>query len=90
MRYHVTDEKGHGREETRYYMICPVPDDLPDRSRWPGLKAIGIAISNTQRDGKDGNEIRYYILSKFSRRVASPTRCAATGGSRTVCIGNSM
>src|ERR1017187_9198157 len=35
-----TEEKGHGREETRYYSICPVPDDLPDRSRWAGLKAI--------------------------------------------------
>ena len=65
MRYHVTDEKGHGREETRYYMICHVPEDLPDRSRWTGLKAIGVAISDTQRDGKTVGENRYYILSKF-------------------------
>jgi hypothetical protein len=65
MRYYVTDEKGHGREESRYYMICSVPEDLPDRSRWPGLKAIGVAISDTQRDGKRGGENRYYILSKF-------------------------
>jgi predicted transposase YbfD/YdcC len=65
MRYHVTDEKGHGREETRYYMICPVPEDLPDRERWAGLKAIGVAISNTLRDGKNVGENRYYILSKF-------------------------
>ena len=46
-------------------MICPVPEDLPDRSRWSGLKAIGVAISDTQRDGKNVSEIRYYILSKF-------------------------
>ncbi len=65
MRYHVTDEKGHGREETRYYMICPVPEDLPDRARWTGLKAIGVAISDTQRDEKHFSENRYYILSKF-------------------------
>jgi predicted transposase YbfD/YdcC len=65
MRYHVTDEKGHGREEARYYMICPVPEDLPDRSRWIGLKAIGVAINVTQRDGKTVGENRYYILSKF-------------------------
>ena len=65
MRCHVTDEKGHGREEARYYMICPVPEDLPDRSRWIGLKAIGVAINVTQRDGKKVGENRYYILSKF-------------------------
>lgn len=65
MRYHTTDEKGHGRKETRHYMICPVPEDLPDCSRWPGLKAIGVAISITERDGKTVGENRYYILSKF-------------------------
>ncbi len=29
------------------------------------MKAIGIVISNTQRDGKDCSEVRYYILSKY-------------------------
>ena len=71
-----TEEDGHGREEKRYYYICPVPDYLPDRSRWAGLKAIGIAISETQRDGKDCNEVRYYILSKYlsGRRFAEAVR----------------
>lgn len=71
-----TEDKGHGREETRYYCVCPVPDDLPDRSRWVGLKAIGIAISETQRDGKLCNEVRYYILSKYlsGRRFAEAVR----------------
>lgn len=71
-----TAEKGHGREEVRSYFICPVPEDLPDRSRWPHLKAIGMAISNTQRDGKDCNELRYYILSKYvaARRFAEAVR----------------
>ena len=65
MRYHHTAEQGHGRTEFRYYHICPVPKDLPDRSRWADLKAIGVAISNTQREGKDCCEVRYYILSKY-------------------------
>ena len=64
-RHHETNEKGHGREEYRYYAICPVPQDLPDHSRWANLKAIGIAIGDTQRDGKNCCEIRYYILSKY-------------------------
>jgi len=76
MRCHVTDEKGHGREETRYYMICPIPEDLPDRSRWTGLKAIGVAVNETLRDGKRVGENRYYILSKFvaARRFADAVR----------------
>jgi predicted transposase YbfD/YdcC len=76
VRRHKTEEKRHGRETTRHYFICPVPEDLPDGSRWPHLKAIGIAISNTRRDGKDCNEVRYYILSKYlsARRFADAVR----------------
>ena len=76
VRRHETMEKGHGREETRWYYICPVPDNLPDGSRWAKLKAIGIAVNNTQRDGRDCNEVRYYILSKYlsGRRFAEAVR----------------
>ena len=71
-----TKEKGHGREERRYYMICPLPNTLPDRARWANLKAIGMTINNTQRDGKDCTELRYYILSKYvsARRFAEAVR----------------
>ena len=34
-RHYETHEKGHGREEHRYYFICPVPEDLPDRAAGP-------------------------------------------------------
>jgi predicted transposase YbfD/YdcC len=44
--------------------VCDVPDDLADRHRWPKLSAIGIAVSETTRDGKPCYEQRYYILSK--------------------------
>jgi predicted transposase YbfD/YdcC len=63
--YHLTEENGHGPKKARCYMICPGPEDLPDRSRWTGLKVIGVAISETQRDGKKVGENRYYVLSKF-------------------------
>jgi predicted transposase YbfD/YdcC len=76
VRRHQTEEKGHGREEIRNYFVCPVPEDLPDRSRWPLLKAIGIVISITQRDGKDCVAVRYYILSQYlsGRRFAEAVR----------------
>jgi predicted transposase YbfD/YdcC len=61
---HETKEHGHGRDEHRTYYVCDVPDDLPDRERWKGLKRIGIAISDTVRGGKPTDDVRYYILSK--------------------------
>jgi predicted transposase YbfD/YdcC len=76
VRHYQTHEKGHGREETRYYYLCPVPKDLPDRSRWTRLKAIGITVNITQRDGKESVEVRYYILSKYlsGKRFAEAVR----------------
>ena len=76
VRRHQTTEKGHGRQATRWYYVCPVPERLPDGTRWRNLKAIGIAVSNTQRDGKDCDETRYYILSKYlsGRRFAEAVR----------------
>ncbi len=65
VRRYETHEQEHGREDSRWYVICPLPENLPDRERWPNLKAIGIAIHNSTRDGKDCNEVRYYILSKY-------------------------
>jgi predicted transposase YbfD/YdcC len=76
VRRYETEEKGHGREEARAYFVCPVPEDLPDHLRWPGLKAIGLVISATIRNGHECNEVRYYILSKYlaARRFASAVR----------------
>jgi predicted transposase YbfD/YdcC len=61
---HETKEKGHGRVEHRTYFVCDVPEDLPDASRWKGLKQIGMAISDTVRDGKPCDDVRYYISSR--------------------------
>lgn len=76
VRRHETHEKGHGRVEERYYYLCPVPPDLPHRERWPGLKAIGLALNITQRDGKETIAIRHYIVSRYlsGRRFAEAVR----------------
>ena len=72
----ITNERGHGRIESRSYYVCPVPDDLPDRERWKGLAAIGVAINDTQRGAKHSDEVRYYILSKklSARKFAEAVR----------------
>lgn len=73
---HETEEKGHGRQEERYYYVCAVPKDLPDCARWPGLKAIGCAINITTQNGKETSEVRYYIMSKklSARRFGNGVR----------------
>src|SRR4051812_17448806 len=62
-RRHQTQETGHGREETRSYLQMPVPEDLPGRELWKGLKSIGVVVSECVRDGKETVEVRYYISS---------------------------
>src|SRR4051795_1617157 len=74
---HETKEKGHGRIEHRTYYVCDVPEDLPDRARWKGLKRIGVAISDTVRGGKSCDDVRYYILS---RRLSARSFGAAVRG----------
>jgi predicted transposase YbfD/YdcC len=62
-RQYETRDVGHGRQETRTYIQMPVPEDLPGRDEWAGLKSIGVVISECVRDGKVTDEVRYYISS---------------------------
>ena len=89
VRRHEAYDHGHGRDEMRFYFVCAVPDDLPDRERWPKLRAIGLAVNNTVRDGKEGIAFRYYILADSCRAGDSPRRCEAIEPSRIDCTGNS-
>lgn len=76
-RRHVTEEKGHGREEVRSYLQMPVPKDLPGLAKWKGMKTIGMATLICRRDGKETSEVRYYLSSltvgvkQFARAVRS-------------------
>src|SRR3954463_1442603 len=60
---HVTNEKGHGREEMRTYLQLPAPEDLPGKAQWKELKSIGVVTSSCLREGKETVEVRYYISS---------------------------
>ena len=62
-RQHVTEETGHGRQETRSYIQMPVPQSLPGLDLWKGLKSMGMVVSECLRNGKKTVEIRYYISS---------------------------
>lgn len=62
-RRYTTEEKSHGRQETRIYIQMPAPRDLPGFDLWKGLRSIGVVISRTLRDGREAIEVRYYISS---------------------------
>lgn len=63
VRRFVERETSHGRSDVRTYLQFPVPDDLPGRSRWKGLRTIGLAIRESVQDGVETCDVRYYICS---------------------------
>ena len=62
-REYITEEKGHGRIETRHYIQMPAPQTLPGFESWKNLKTIGVVIATCVRVGKETIEMRYYLSS---------------------------
>src|SRR5512135_297411 len=61
---HQTVETGHGRQETRTYVIFPAPEAVDPDGGWRDLGAVGMAITeSTDSQGHCRLEARYYILS---------------------------
>ncbi|WP_286762491.1 hypothetical protein [Rhodopirellula europaea] len=62
--------------DERSYYFYELSADLPDVSRWKGLQAVGMSISNTERRKGDEISVRYYIVSKMlpSEDFASAVR----------------
>lgn len=76
-RRHTTHDKAHGRVEERHYYSAPLPEALAALSeQWAGLKSIGQVITFTECDGKQTDEVRYYIssLPAQAKRFAQCTR----------------
>jgi predicted transposase YbfD/YdcC len=71
----TTADRGHGREETRVYLQLPVPEGLPGKSQWKGLRSLGVVTSLRKEGEKEGIEVRYYLsslpvdVSLFARAV---------------------
>jgi predicted transposase YbfD/YdcC len=61
---HQTVEAGHGRRETRTYVIFPATEAVDPDGLWRDLKAVGMAVTeSTDTQGRCRSEARYYILS---------------------------
>jgi predicted transposase YbfD/YdcC len=60
---YATEERGHGRHETRYYDIITDPADMPSRADWEGLRVIGMCYCECLRDGATTGDLRFFIGS---------------------------
>lgn len=60
-----TQERGHGRRETRHYHLVKVPTELAQKhAAFQGLRTLGMVFRERQvGDGPATGEVRYYISS---------------------------
>jgi predicted transposase YbfD/YdcC len=57
------DERGHGREERREYVVVRDLSKIRDRELWPDLNSLAMVHAERTIDGKTSSEARYYISS---------------------------
>lgn len=62
--YYRTDDKGHGRFETRHHWTTSHVDWLLETHQWPGFKSIGMVTSERTINGQTSSETRYFISSR--------------------------
>ena len=68
--------KGHGREDVVEYCQFEVPQSLPGRSKWKGLRTIGAATRTSRQSSKETIDVRLFLssLPLGVRRFASAVR----------------
>jgi predicted transposase YbfD/YdcC len=59
-----TKERGHGREETRSYLIVSEPAGIRKQDEWTNLKVIGMCRKEGTVAGKPFDEVHYFIGSR--------------------------
>jgi len=65
-RKHQASEKGHGRQDERYYVLAKIPRDASWKDAWPGATAVGMAVRMTEKsDGTKSGDVRYFITSCY-------------------------
>jgi predicted transposase YbfD/YdcC len=62
--YWGTEERGHGRQETRTYLIIKDPEGIRNQEAWPDLSVIGMCVREREVQGKRSEEVHYFIGSR--------------------------
>jgi predicted transposase YbfD/YdcC len=68
----TTTERGHGREETRSYIVVTNLESIRQRAEWANLQVIGMCHRERLVEGKQSDEVHYFIGS----RVLKAQQCA--------------
>lgn len=61
---HQTEDDGHGRKETRSYLIVVDPVGIRSAAAWVNLQVVGMCRRERVVDGKQGEEVHYFIGSR--------------------------
>jgi predicted transposase YbfD/YdcC len=61
--YH-TEDQGHGRRESRSYVIVVDPEGIRNVEAWAKLKVVGMCRRERIVDGKASDEVHYFIGSR--------------------------
>ena len=64
---YTTEEKGHGRQEKRSYLIIEEPEGIRNKEEWEKLNVIGMCYSERTVNGKTSAETRYFIGSRKAK-----------------------
>jgi predicted transposase YbfD/YdcC len=59
-----TKDQGHGRQETRSYLIMTDLEGIRNRQEWAGLQVIGMYTSTRIVQGERSDEAHYFIGSR--------------------------
>jgi predicted transposase YbfD/YdcC len=60
----LSDNRAHGREETRCCFVSEDVESILDRHLWPSLRSLVCVVSHRELDGKQSAEVRFYISSR--------------------------
>jgi predicted transposase YbfD/YdcC len=59
-----TEERGHGREESRTYLIITDPEGIRNQEAWAKLSVIGMCVRERGVRGERSQEIHYFVGSR--------------------------
>jgi len=63
LRCYRTVERNRGRDETRICYVAPAPPELRHHALWVDVQSVVMIYRECQRNGKETNEVSYFISS---------------------------